>query len=187
MLCLPAELRNAIYKFASEKFVYDRSYKMPYQHTRSRVPLLSTCRQIRDEASDMNDESHILRMDPETSPYWLHWASKSRYPWRKHVMNEKIYTLEISRDFFQNAGYWTRITSIFFRLRRMSPERLGDDWLRELFPNLSRVEVYEYVDLSSDDRVIRGFREYCLGGAAGAGVEVVLGRPLALGPCEEVG
>ena len=102
-------------------------------------------------------------------------------------MNEKIYTLEISRDFFQNAGYWTRITSIFFRLRNMSPERLGDDWLRELFPNLSRVEVYEYVELSSDDRVIRGFREYCLGGAAGAGVEVVLGRPLALGPCEEVG
>ena len=102
-------------------------------------------------------------------------------------MNEKIYTLEISRDFFQNAGYWTRITSIFFRLRNMSPERLGDDWLRELFPNLSRVEVYEYVELSSDDRVIRGFREYCLGGAAGAGVEVVLGRSLALGPYREVG
>jgi hypothetical protein len=59
-------------------------------------------------------------------------------------------------------------------------------WLRVLFPNLKRVELYGYRDFSVDDHYLWDFREQCFGSAEDASVEVVLPSPPAPEPVGEV-
>lgn len=157
LLCLPAELRNEIYKLVSEKFVwiFDCSHKTPVHSTRARVSLLLICLKIKYEVRNMNAESHVLRLGTKAHPFTFCWAvGDSRF--RRHAMNNNIHTLEISSNSLRDLSC-TYDSSLLGCLVDSAPSKHG--WLRVLFPNLKRVELYGYLNLSFDDHYLGDLRK----------------------------
>jgi hypothetical protein len=179
LLRLPAELRNEIYKLVSKEFVWIAfcSCETPLRSNRTRVPLLLTCRQIRDEAQNMNVESHVLRLGTKVHAYSFGWAVADNRS-RRHAMNDSIDTLQIYSGSLMLLS-WSP-GSLLWRLMDSAPSTHG--WLRVLFPNLKRVELYGYREFSVDDFDFCEFKYECLGSAADASVELVLPSPPAPKP-----
>jgi hypothetical protein len=128
----------------------------------------------------MNVESHVLRLGTKVHAYTFGWAvADSRS--RRHAMNDSIDTLEISSGSLM-------LLSCMVPYNILWPLIMDNahGWLRVLFPNLKRVELYGYRDFSVDDHYLWDSREQCFGNAEDASVEVVLPSPPAPEPVGEV-
>ena len=167
----------------SEKFLFDLEYERPLQITRTRVPLLLTCPQVKDEAFDLDDQSHVLRLDSNLHPIRLILSRGGDRGFGKHAMNANIHTLEISERFLQ-CYRDLKLLDVHIYLDYV--ETIGRGWLREIFPNVKRVEVYGYGDHSSEVLQLSHFLRRDFMSATDADLEIVLASPLAYGPVEEV-
>lgn len=179
LLRLPAELRIEIYKLVSEKFVLDRFHKRPVQITRTRVPLLSTCRQVRDEASDLDDQSHVLRLETHVSHINFIGTGGEGSSSSEHAMNGKIHTLEIHKSVIQLSNL--QIDLFFLYCLDIPRVRL-----QNIFPNVKRVELYGDFNHSLSKTQVSNCLGLRLESATEANVEIVLASTPAPEPVKEV-
>ena len=181
LLRLPRELRDKIFSSSivlKKVFVLEDLSQAPIPYM-SNVGLLASCRQINHEVKIQIPDTHMLsrcccpsccrfnheaeslvpdaptlslRLGENIYPHRFFRANGENSGLPKYDFNWEVQVLEINSAFFKLFS----TDSLHYYLHGNQPCKSG--WLREIFPNLKRIEVHGYSELDLQHEILKDFQ-----------------------------